>query len=149
MKLNEVIELNGKEYTVELNRESLVRIEQYTNIEKTSKKFKESSLKDKSEIELSDDENPFADTIDEEKLEKEAKEKEELIKKSVSRAFWIWLYPVEKLSISEVNEILEPYFEDEEKGEYIAEKYQYFYIKSSEIRQEYLNEAKNLKAQAK
>ena len=149
MKLNEIIELNGKEYTVELNRESILKIDQYTNIKKASEKINETVIKDKSEIVLKDDENPFAESISEEKLEKEAEEKEETIKKILTRAFWIWLYPVEKLSISQVEEILKPYFESDEKAQEISSIYEDLSKKSVDIRQQYIDERKNLKALAK
>ena len=35
MKKNEILELNGKEYTLELNRESAINIEKYTNLQKS------------------------------------------------------------------------------------------------------------------
>lgn len=149
MKLNEVIELNGKEYTVELNRESVLRIEQYTNIKNVSAKVNKNPIEDKSEKEITDDENPFADEISEEELENEGKEKAEAIKKVMSRAFWIWLYPVEKLSISEVEKILDPYYNDEEKAKKLSEMYTDLSQKSIEIREKYLEERKNLKALAK
>ena len=151
MKLNELIELNGKEYKVELNRESIIRIEQYSNISKLTNKLQEETLKDKSNIDISDDEDPFAETIDENKINELAKEKEEALKKLYSRAFWIWLYPQEKLSLKEVEEILEPYYSDDEKGDadYLANKYAEFMEKSVEIRQQYIEEQKNLKALAK
>lgn len=149
MKLNEVIELNGKEYTVELNRESILKIDQYTNTKKTADEMYKTVIKDKSEIDLKDDEDPFAEEIPEDKLEEEAREKEKLIKKVLTRAFWIWLYPQEKLSISEVEKILEPYFEDEEKAEKISAIYEDLSKKSVDIREQYLEERKNLKALAK
>jgi len=150
MKLNEVIKLNGKEYTVELNRESIMRINQYVNIEESAKKFQENLIEDKSNMEIADNENPFAEAIDEEKLANQNEEKQNLIKKAVNRAFWIWLYPVEKLGIKEVEELLEPYFNGtDEEANYIIEKYYEFTEKSVEIRTNYLEELKNLKAQAK
>lgn len=149
MKLNEIIELNGKEYTVELNRESILKIDQYTNVKKANEKIHETVLIDKSEIELKDDEDPFAESIPEEKLEKEAQEKEEIIKKVMSRAFWIWLYPQEKLSISQVDEILAPYFESDEKAKELSDIYEDLSKKSVDIRQKYLDERKNLEALAK
>ena len=124
MKLNETIELNGKEYTVELNRESVVRIEQYTNLQETAKKMEEKAFIDKSNRKIEDDENPFADKIDDEKLINSGQQKIELLKSVFNKAFWIWLYPEEKLSISEVEKILAPYFEEESKINYIAEKYE-------------------------
>ena len=35
MKRNEIIELNGKEYTLELNRDSFLQIDKICNIEKS------------------------------------------------------------------------------------------------------------------
>ena len=149
MKLNEIIELNGKEYTVELNRESIVRIEQYINMEEVSAIMLKQVIEDKSKSEIPDDEDPFSTVFEDEDLEKLAKEKAEAIKKTYTRAFWIWLYPVEKLSLKQVEEIIKPYLEDESKAQYIAEKYQYLSEKSVEIRQQYIEEQKNLKALAK
>lgn len=148
MKLNEVIELNGKEYTVELNRESIVKIEQYVNFQDSYNKLSQKIYEDKSEQEIADDENPFADAIDDEEIEKISNEKIETLKKLYTRAFWIWLYPVEKLSYNEVKDLLEPYIQDETKTEYLAEKYQDFTIKSTDLRKKYIEERKNLKALA-
>lgn len=149
MKLNELIELNGKEYKVELNRESIVRIEQYINMEEVSAIMSKQVFEDKSKVEISDDEDPFSTAIEDEEIEKLAQEKVKAITKVYTRAFWIWLYPQEKLSLKEVAEILKPYLEDESKAQYIAEKYQYLSEKSVEIRQKYIEEQKNLKALAK
>lgn len=149
MKLNEIIELNGKEYKVELNRESVVRIEQYVNMEEASAIMSKQVFEDKSKVEIPDDENPFATAYEDEEIEKLAQQKTETIIKVYTRAFWIWLYPENKLSLKEVEELLKPYLEDEEKAQYIAEKYQYFTEKSVEVRQKYIEEQKNLKALAK
>ena len=35
MKKNEIIELNGKEYTLELNRDSFIKIDRLCNVEKS------------------------------------------------------------------------------------------------------------------
>lgn len=149
MKLNEVIELNGKEYTVELNRESILRIEQYTNLKQSSQEINKPVIEDKSQKEISADENPFADEISEDELEKSNDEKEETVKKVMTRAFWIWLYPQEKLSISQVEEILNPYYESEQKAQELSDIYMDLTKKSIDIRQKYLEERKNLKALAK
>lgn len=149
MKLNEIIELNGKEYTVELNRESVVRIQQYTDIEEAEKKIQATPITDKTNSEIIDGENPFEEKIDDEEIEKMVEEKEQIIKNVICRAFWIWLYPVEKLDFSKVKEILEPYFEDDDKAAYISSKYTEFSSKSVEIRENYLKELKNLKALTK
>lgn len=149
MKLDETIELNGKEYTVELNRESVVRVEQYTKTKEAAMIMNKEVYSDKSNVEIGDDEDPFASVIDEDEIEKLNAEKDKYLRKMFSRAFWIWLYPVEKLTLKQVEEILEPYFVEESKAVYLAEKYQYFTEKSVEVRQQYLEEQKNLKALAK
>lgn len=148
MKLNEIIELNGKEYTVELNRESIVKIEQYVKIQDTLVKITEPIFEDKSEMEIADDENPFAESINEDEVEKINEEREQALKKMYTRAFWIWLYPVEKLSYNSVKELIEPYMQDEKKAEYLAKKYEDFTVKSADIRKKYIEERKNLKALA-
>lgn len=148
MKLNEIIELNGKEYTVELNRESIVKIEQYVKIQDTVEKIQKPIYEDKSEMEIADDENPFAEPINEDEVEKINEEREQALIKMYTRAFWIWLYPVEKLSYNSVKELLEPYMQDEKKAEYLAKKYEDFTIKSTDLRKQYLEERKNLKALA-
>lgn len=149
MKLNEILELNGNEYKVELNRESIVRIEQYTNMEEVSNIVEASPITDKSNSEIVDGEDPFAETIEDEKIVQMAIEKENTIKKALTRAFWIWLYPTEKLDYNKVKELLEPYFEDENKASYISKKYQEYTQKSIELRENYLKELKNLKALTK
>ena len=149
MKLNVTIELNGKEYTVELNRESALRIEQYTKIKNAAEIMSKEVYQDKSSSEILENEDPFASVIDEDEIEKLNQQKEDYLKELFIRAFWIWLYPVEKLNINQVKEILQSYFEDDEKAMYLAEKYQYFSEKSVEVRREYLEEQKNLRALAK
>lgn len=149
MKLDEIIKLNGKEYTVELNRESILKIEQYTNLTKSSEEIQKSIFEDKSDKEVLDDENPFAEEISEDDIENSAKTKEDTIKKVFVRAFWIWLYPKEKLAISKVEEILKPYFEDDEKAQELSNMYLDLSKKSVDIRDKYLEERKNLKALAK
>ena len=149
MKLNEIIELNDKEYTVELNRESILRIEQYINMQKSMEILSYNPIEDKSEKEIDENENPFEKEINDEEIEKLYKLKEQTLHNVYTRAFWIWLYPVEKLSYKQVEEILRPNLEDDEKAKYISEKYEEFSNKSVEIRREYLEEQKNLKALTK
>lgn len=148
MKLNEIIELNGKEYTVELNRESIVRIEQYVNLKKAAITLMQKPYEDKSEKAIDKDENPFADEINEDEYEELSESQEQVAIKMYTKAFWIWLFPVEKLNYDEVYEILKPYFEDEQKSSYLSNKYQEFMKKSIDLREKYKNERKNLKALA-
>lgn len=146
MKRNEIIELNGVEYTLELNRESVVRIEKYTNLQKTYKEISKPIFEYKEEIE--ENENPFEEEIKLDEMQEEADKKLALLKDLYAKAFWIWMYPNHKLNINEVKKILEPYFEDDAKIEALSELYGKFMQLSTEISQKYIEEQKNLKAQA-
>lgn len=145
MKKNEVIVLNGVEYTLELNRDTFLKIDQYSNIQKSM----EIINKDLYEYieDINDDVDPFADKLDDETLENAMKEKLDTLHKIIERAFWLWLYPNHKLNITQIREILNPYYEDDEKFKWISEKYGEYLQKCIEIRNEYV-EQKNLKAQA-
>lgn len=147
MKRNEIIKLNDVEYTLELNRESAVRIEKYTNLQKTYKEISKPLFEYKEEIE--EDENPFEDEIKLDEMQEEADKKLATLKDLYAKAFWIWLYPNHKLNITQVKEILEPYYEDDEKIKSISELYAKFMQLSTEINQKYMEEQKNLKAQTK
>ena len=146
MKKNEVIELNGKEYVLELNRESAIRIEQYTNYQKNIREIAKPILDYKEEI--SEDEDPFKEEIDFEKIEQDAETKLKTLQDMISKAFWIWLYPNHKLNIGEVKKLIIPYFDKEEDIEFISSKYNEYMKLSTEINQKYIQEQKNLKAQA-
>ena len=146
MKKNEIIELNGVEYTLELNRESFLQIDKICNVQK-SMEIIQRGLYDYVE-EIDDNYNPFEDITTDEDIEKEVKLKEDTLYKIVERAFFIWLFPNHKLPISKVKEIIKPYLEDEEKALWIGEKLGEYLQKCVEIREEYNQERKNLKALA-
>lgn len=146
MKKNEVIELNGVEYTLELNRDSFLKIDQYSNIQKSMETIRKDLYEHIEEID--DDTDPFADELNDEVLAKAVNEKVETLYKILERAYWIWLYPNHKLSISQVKEILKPYFEDDDKIQWLSEKYGEYLQACVEIRNEYAEQQKNLKAQA-
>ena len=97
--------------------------------------------------EIDDNTDPFASALNDEVLEEEINKKLAIMHKVIERAFWIWLYPNHKLPISEVQKILQPYFDDNDKMTFISEKYSEYLQKCVEIRNEYLEEQKNLKAQ--
>lgn len=146
MKKNEIIELNGKEYTLELNRDSFLQIDKICNIQKSMEIVQKSLYEYVDEID--DNYNPFENPIDEEKIKEEVKLKEDTLHKIIERAFFIWLYPNHKLTITEVKNLLKPYFEDEEKANFIGEKYGEYIQKCVEIRETYNEEQKNLEALA-
>ena len=143
MKRNEIIELNGVEYTLELNRESFLQIDKICNVQK-SMEIIQRGLDDYVE-EIDDNYNPFEDITTDEDIEKEVKLKEDTLYKIVERSFFIWLYPNHKLPISQVKEILKPYVEDEKKAEWLGEKSGEFLHGSIEVRQSYNENQKNLK----
>lgn len=145
MKRNEIIELNGIEYTLELNRDSFLQIDKICNIEKSMRILKENPYEYVEEID--DNYNPFEDTMSDEELDKFVEEKENVLRKLVERAFFIWLYPNHKLTISQVKEIVAPYLEDEEKSNFIGDKLGYYLQECISIRESYNQERKNLKAQ--
>lgn len=146
MKKNEIIELNGVEYTLELNRDSFLQIDKICNVQKSMEIIQRGLYEYNEDID--DDYNPLEDSINEEDIEKEISLKEETLHKIVERAFFIWLYPNHKLKISEVKEILKPYLEDEEKAQFIGEKMAQYLQECVAIREEYNEERKNLKALA-
>ena len=145
MRKNEIIKLNDIEYTLELNRDTFLKIDQYSNIQK-SMDIIHKDLYDYVE-DVTDDIDPFAEKLDDEVIENAIKEKLDTLHKIIERAFWLWLYPNHKLNITQIREILKPYFDDEEKFKWISEKYGEYLQKCIEIRNEYV-EQKNLKAQA-
>lgn len=145
MKRNEIIELNGVEYTLELNRDSFLQIDKICNVKKSMEIINRGLYEYQEEID--DNYNPFENTVSDEDLEKEVELKEQTLCKIVERAFFIWLYPNHKLTISQVKEIVKPYLEDEEKAVFIGEKLGYYLQECVSIREAYNEERKNLKAQ--
>ena len=152
MKKNEIIELDGKEYTLELNRDSFIKIDKLCNITKSLQIINRNFYEYMDEVELSDDYNPLEDTsmedLNEENLEAEVKLKEETLHRLVERSMYLWLYPNHKLTITQVKDLLKPYFEDEDKAEWLGSKVGQLLQECREVRESYVNEQKNLQALA-
>ena len=146
MKKNEIIELNGVEYTLELNRDSFIQIDKICNIDKSFEIIYR-KLYDYIE-DIDDNYNPLENAITDEDLQKEIELKNETLSKLVSRCLFIWLYPNYKLPISKVQEMVKPYLEDEEKAQMIGNKIGQCLKECIDIREEYNQEQKNLKALA-
>ena len=147
MKRNETIELNGVEYTLELNRDSFVQIDRACNYRKSMQIIYKDMYDYYDNEELDDNFNPDLLKVSDEDIEKDIEERNKTLQKLVERAFFIWLYPNHKLKPSEVKEILKPYLEDEEKAKWLMTETGKYLQESVEIRQEYTEERKNLKAQ--
>ena len=148
MKKNEIIELNGVEYTLELNRDSFLQIDKLCNIEKTMQIANKSLYEYMDDVELTDDFNLNDLKVNEEEIEKEIKEKEKVLYRALERSFLIWLEPNHHLKPSEVKEILKPYFEDETKANWLGEQWGKYINECVEIRNQYVEERKNLEALA-
>lgn len=146
MELNEIIILNDKEYTLTLNRESAIHIERYAKIKEVMQEIAKPTI-EYINRDIEKGENPFATQIDEDKLLEEVDKKEELLIQTISKAFWIWLYPVHKLEYEEIYSIIKDYMQDDENIEFISEKYAEYLEKSASIRQKFVEEQKNMKAQ--
>lgn len=148
MKKNEIIELDGIEYTLELNRNSFLQIDKLCNVEK-SMEIINKKLYDYVD-EIDDNFNPLEDMkdIDENKIEETIQEKEQVLHKLIERAMFLWLYPNHKLTINQVKDILKPYFEDLQKTEWLGEKVGQYLQECVELRETYTDEQKNLKALA-
>ena len=148
MKKNEIIELNGVEYTLELNRDSFLQIDQLCNIQKSMDIIQRGLYKYMDDEELSDDFDINTLSTNDEALKEEIELKEKTLCKIIERAFLIWLAPNHHLNPSEVKELLKPYFEDEEKAKWLGEQYGKYLQECIEIRESYNEEQKNLKALA-
>lgn len=145
MKKNEIIELNGTEYTLELNRDSFVQIDKICNVQKSIQIIRKDFYEYVDEID--DNYNPLENMVSDEQIEETLKEKEETLTKLATRSFFIWLYPNHKLTITQVKEIIAPYLEDKEKGEWLGEKLGQYLQECIEIREESNQQRKNLEAQ--
>jgi len=148
MKKNEIIELNGVEYTVELNRDSFLQIDQLCNVQKSMEIIQRGLYKYMDDEELTDDFDINSLCVDEDAMKKEVELKEKTLHKIIERAFYIWLYPNHHLKPSEVKELLKPYFEDEEKIGWLATEYGKFLQECIEIKVNEGYQEKNLQALA-
>jgi len=148
MKKNEIIELNGQEYTLELNRDSFIQIDRLCNIQKSMSIIYKDLYKYFDNEELGEDFNPDTLLLSDEDLQKEIDLKSETMKKLSERAFLIWLYPNHKLTPNQVKELIDPYLDDEEKSNWLGEKLGQYLQDCVNIRQAYNEERKNLKAQS-
>lgn len=148
MKKNEIIELNGKEYTLELNRDTFIQIDRLCNVEKSMQIINKKPYDYIEEID--DNFNPLEalKDVSDEEFEKNLLEKEETLHRLIERSMYLWLYPNHKLTITEVKELLKPYFEDEKQSEWLGEKVGQYLQECVELRESYVKEQKNLQALA-
>ena len=148
MEKTEIVELNGKKYELVLNRESFVRIDRICNINETMKMGSKPSYELLDNI--TDDYNPMEDITMDSVFETEMNRLNAL-KKMIKMTFFVLLYPKNQLKISEVDELIEPYFESNEKIEEISTKVGELLQQCTELKDDAVREfeEKNFKAQAK
>lgn len=149
MKKNEIIELNGTEYTLELNRQSFLQIDKLCNIDKSMEISRRGFYQYLDDVEIDDNFDIDSLNVDlsDEAIEKEAKLKEKTMRNLIERAFLIWLNPNHHLNITQVKEILKPYLDDEEKAKWLFGKYGEYLQECYQIRESYNEQRKNLEAQ--
>ena len=89
MKKNEIIELNGTEYTLELNRDSFVQIDKLCNIGKTMRIITSGLYEYMDDQEIGDDFDINSLNVNEDDLNAKIEEKENALRKIAERAFYI------------------------------------------------------------
>ena len=110
----EIIEIDGKEYTLFLNRKGIVAYEKFCKeenekIKKLEEKYKTSIEKlEKSNYEIDENTNPFEDLDDLDDLESDL----ELEKTVFVKIYWIMLYENHKLSLEEVKKLYDKAVEE-------------------------------------
>lgn len=106
----DVIEINGKEYTLFLNRLGIVAYERFTetiqnDIKDLTKEVIEIGKQyDNKEIEIDDNTNPFEEEFVKKADELTIKAEQKGFELS-KRVFWVLLYTNHKLSLSEASEL--------------------------------------------
>lgn len=148
MEKIEIVELNGKKYELVLNRESFVRIDRICDVNATMYLGSKPTYEVLDEI--PEDYNPMEDMSMDKVFETETKRLNGL-KKLISMTLFVLMYPKNKLTPKEVQEIVETYFEDDKKIEEISTKVGELLQQCIEMKDEAIREfeEKNLKAQTK
>lgn len=105
----EIFEIGGKEYNLFLNRKGIINWEQKVkfmkNIQETASKVEE--IEEKTDIEITDDTNPFEmyDNYDEE--EANAQNEIDKIRYMYRILFWVAFYTHHKFTLKESNELFD------------------------------------------
>ena len=110
----EVIEIDGKEYTLFLNRKGIIAYEKYAKEEQAKaveleKKYKPLivDVKD-TDLEIKDDTNPFEGIESLDDMDEDHK----LVIRLYKKLYWIMLYENHKLSFNEVSDLFDMACED-------------------------------------
>jgi hypothetical protein len=101
----EIIEIDGKEYTLFMNRQGVVNWEKITKLKEKSQKYQEKYIELNEDFELTDDFDPFQE---DKTLEDDVNEMHDIY----SKFYWIALYTNHKFTISEANKLFEKAMEE-------------------------------------
>lgn len=107
----EIIEVDGKEYTLFLNRKGIVAWEKMTKISKVSEAMenKYSEIANNNDEISIDENNPFAGTEEEfSKIEEDSKKMEDVY----AKFYWIALYETHKLTLNESYDVFNKAIEE-------------------------------------
>lgn len=103
----EIIEIDGKEYTLFVNRIGVVNWEKATKLKDKSKYYEDKyANSDKEEYEFNDDINPFEGDM------KDLEEDEKTLIDVYSKFYWMALYKNHKLSVADANSLFEKALEE-------------------------------------
>ena len=110
-----IIEIDGKEYSLFLNRKGIVAYEKYCQdeakkIQEFQSKYKDvvNVANDIEGVEIKEDENPFENLEGLDDIEEDAN----VIKKMYIKLYWIMLYTNHQLSLKNVEELFEKAIEE-------------------------------------
>lgn len=122
MKRTKEISLNNKDYVLELNRDSFIQIDRICNIRKLYAEIEKEPYDYIDDI--PDDFNPLENCPTADEVRQNEEEKTKSLRKIIERAYYVWLYPNHKLKLSEVQEILNEYFENDKKFNTLYNQFQ-------------------------
>lgn len=122
MKRTKEISLNNKDYILELNRDSFIQIDRICNIRKLYAEIEKEPYDYIDDI--PDDFNPLENCPTADEVRQNEEEKTKSLRKIIERAYYVWLYPNHKLKLSEVQEILNEYFENDKKFNTLYNQFQ-------------------------
>lgn len=142
----EIINIDGEDYTLFLNRKGVIAWEKFCKSENEKVKQMKDKYKDlmKERTEINDNTNPFEDISDEllDSLDKD----QELVSVLYVRLYWILLYTEHKLPISKVEELYKKASEEYGEDKLVELAIQMVEDANSERKAKDTKELKNLTA---
>lgn len=97
----EIIEIDGKEYTLFVNRIGIVNWEKATKLSETAKELENKYKNSEQNFEFNDNCDPFATNYSDSEIDEDEKKLYDLY----SKFYWMALYKHHKLTINEANDL--------------------------------------------